>query len=186
MIMHRHPQRDNMLHTITTQIMALHVHTKAEQRPCLAVSLSACYHTRRPTHTQNVRSLRFCSVSCLSQGPSSSAKAPTTPPLHHDSAAPFVCLSGIQLLVEGAWARDKTDFTTLDGGPNTVLHIHTYTLYFCAHTQIWMAAYKISCSQSNTGLLMGPCIVWQIIQQHTLQERAHKKHLVLYVAIMKF
>lgn len=52
MIMHRHPHRDNVLHTIAMQIMALHVHTKAEQRPCRAASLSASYHTRKAnTHT---------------------------------------------------------------------------------------------------------------------------------------
>lgn len=84
MIMHRHPLRDNMLHTIAMQIMALHVHTKAEQRPCRAASLSACRPTRTYTHAQThmhtVCSFRFCSVSCLSQGPCSCAKAPTTPP----------------------------------------------------------------------------------------------------------
>lgn len=109
------------------------------------------------------------------------------PPLHPDSSAPFVCLSGIQLLAEGAWARDKTHFTASDGGPNTILRAHTYTFTFVHIRNIGWLPTKFSCSQSNTRLFMGPCILRQIIRQHTLQGRAQgKKPLVLYMLVSDF
>lgn len=147
MIMHRHPLRDNMLHTIAMQIMALHVHTKAEQRPCRAASLSACRPTRTYTHAQThmhtVCSFRFCSVSCLSQGPCSCAKAPTTPPTPPRLKRPL-CLpvwnsaSGWGGLGKGQNTLHSIWWWPKHHPPCTYIHF-----YFCAHTQHWMAAYKI-------------------------------------------
>lgn len=194
--MHRHPLRDNMLHTIAMQIMALHVHTKAEQRPCRAASLSACRPTRTYTHAQTHMHKHTCTQSVLFGSalylvflrvPALVPRPQQHPPLHPDSSAPFVCLSGIQLLAEGAWARDKTHFTASDGGPNTILRAHTYTFTFVHIRNIGWLPTKFSCSQSNTRLFMGPCILRQIIRQHTLQGRAQgKKTLVLYMLVSDF
>lgn len=94
MIMHRHPpQRDNMLHTIAMQIMALHVHTKAEQRLCQAMTLSACYSTCRPTHTYTLCLfssvppciLSFSGFLLLCQGPNNT---PTPPRLSRPFCSP--------------------------------------------------------------------------------------------------
>lgn len=185
-----------MLHTIAMQIMALHVHTKTEQRPCRAASLSACRPTRTYTHAQTHMHKHTCTQSVLFGSalylvflrvPALVPRPQQHPPLHPDSSAPFVCLSGIQLLAEGAWARDKTHFTASDGGPNTILRAHTYTFTFVHIRNIGWLPTKFSCSQSNTRLFMGPCILRQIIRQHTLQGRAQgKKNLGPVHACIRF
>lgn len=195
--MHRHPLRDNMLHTIAMQIMALHVHTKAEQRPCRAASLSACRPTRTYTHAQThmhkhtcTQSVLFSVLLCilsfsgsllLCQGPNNTPHSTQTqaPPL-------FACLEfSFWLRGPGQGTKHTSQHLMVAQTPSSV-HIHTLLL-LCTYATLDGCLQNSPVLKVTPGFLWGPAYSGRLSDNtHYREERKEKKTLVLYMLVSDF
>lgn len=82
-IMHRHPQRDNMLHTIAMQIMALQSRVRDGLRDCPLFIIHRGFRTQtdRQTHTHTLSSLFGSAVYLVFiRDPVLLCQGPTNPP----------------------------------------------------------------------------------------------------------
>lgn len=82
-IMHRHPRRDNMLHTIAMQIMALQSRVRDGLRVCplFIIHRGFCKQTDRQTHTHTLSSLFGSAVYLVFiRDPVLLCQGPTNPP----------------------------------------------------------------------------------------------------------
>lgn len=131
-IMHRHPRRDNMLHTIAMQIMALQSRVRDGLRVCPLFIIHRGFRTQtdRQTHTHTLSSLFGSAVYLVFiRDPVLLCQGPTNPP--HSTQTQLLLLFACREFgswLRGPCARDKTHFTALDGAPNTSPHAHTYSL----------------------------------------------------------